>query len=400
MAPFQILAAFIRAMPPAWTKQVHFDLDLTWQNGAPDGNMREMIFMNDQFPGPELRLNQGDGDDVEVVVHNSLPFNITVHFHGIEQRNTASGPDVQQSFRLSSSNEHDIEAIKEAEKNPQLVTVSDWGHLTSGQYQKAMEDSRLGVFVLINDRGAVFCPGTEKIFNLELSYLKTAIDNQPLRDKGLSVASSPKSLMFSIDEPPMYIYEVDGSYIVPQIAQSVTIFNDYTIHVPDTQGDQIIPGFATMRYKAFQNTIPSKPYDVDNDGRNTSASVMPLDNRAIKPYPPVTIPKSVDQLVNLTIGRVGSAYMWSTFGGGPHVMHKHSNKAFILGVGPGFFNWSSTEEEAYAERPELFQVENPQMRDTFVTNGPTGPTWMIVRYQVVNPGPLLSTATLKHKCPM
>ncbi|KAJ6053124.1 uncharacterized protein N7446_009136 [Penicillium canescens] len=70
-------------------------------------------------------------------------------------------------------------------------------------------------------------------------------------------------------------------------------------------------------------------------------------------------------------------------------MHKHPNKAFILGVGPGFFNWSSTEEEAYAERPELLQVENPQMRDTSVANGPTGPTWMIVRYQVVNPGPFL-----------
>jgi FtsP/CotA-like multicopper oxidase with cupredoxin domain len=105
MAQFQTLAAFLRAMPSAWIKQLHFHLDLTWQKCAPDGNMREIIFMNDQFPGPELRLNQDDGDNVEdfehnltaviyadhfqVVVHNSLPFNITVHFHGIEQRNTA-----------------------------------------------------------------------------------------------------------------------------------------------------------------------------------------------------------------------------------------------------------------------------------------------------------------------
>ncbi|KAJ6107557.1 Multicopper oxidase type 2 [Penicillium sp. IBT 18751x] len=58
-----------------------------------------------------------------------------------------------------------------------------------------------------------------------------------------------------------------------------------------------------------------------------------------------------------------------------HEMHKHSNKGFIL--------------DAYAERPELFQLDNPLKRDTFVTNGPTGPTWMIVRYQVVNPGPSL-----------
>jgi hypothetical protein len=59
--------------------------------------------------------------------------------------NYSPGPDVQQPFRLILSNEHDIEAIKEAEKNPQLVKVSDCRHLTSEQYQKAMEDSRLGV---------------------------------------------------------------------------------------------------------------------------------------------------------------------------------------------------------------------------------------------------------------
>lgn len=96
-------------IPHILAKHVHFDLDLTWQKGAPDGNLREMIFMNNQFPGPELRLEQGD--DVEVsfihilqgkisamvnytnqleqfVVHNNLPFNTTVHFHGIEQKNT------------------------------------------------------------------------------------------------------------------------------------------------------------------------------------------------------------------------------------------------------------------------------------------------------------------------
>ena len=48
----------------AFAKLVQFDLDLTWEKGAPDGNVREMVFMNGQFPGPELRLDQGD--DVEV----------------------------------------------------------------------------------------------------------------------------------------------------------------------------------------------------------------------------------------------------------------------------------------------------------------------------------------------
>ncbi|KAJ5318031.1 Multicopper oxidase type 2 [Penicillium antarcticum] len=214
-----------------------------------------------------------------------------------------------------------------------------------------MEDSGLGVFcsdsVLINGRGAVYCPRTEKISSLELSYLKTATDNQPLSDKGctpttglheiievdpksgwvslkFTSAASLKSLMFSIDEHPMYICEVDGSYVEPQLAQSVTIFRgeryaaiikldkgwkDYTIRVPDTQGDQVVSGFATMRYKGSQNTTHLGLM-------LTTVAETRLLLSAIKPYPPVTIPKSADQLVNLTLGRVGSAYTWSTSGGG------------------------------------------------------------------------------------
>lgn len=57
-----------------------FDLTLTWEKHAPDGFEREMILTNGQFPGPLLEMNYGD--DVEVTVHNNLPFNTTVHYHG------------------------------------------------------------------------------------------------------------------------------------------------------------------------------------------------------------------------------------------------------------------------------------------------------------------------------
>jgi hypothetical protein len=195
-----------------------------------------------------------------------------------------------------------------------------------------------------------------------------------------------------------------------------------------------------MRYKGSQNTTPSKPY-VDYGGRNTSASVVPFDNRSIKPYPPVTIPKSADQLVNLTIGRVVSAYTWSTSGGGlydmmanwddpilydinaknnldpkvtiqtkneiwvdlllqlgempstpatqaPHVMHKHSNKAFILGIGPGFFQLVQYRESLHRASGTIPDRE-PSDERYIRHHGHKGPTWMIVRYQVVNPGPFL-----------
>lgn len=40
--------------------KVHYDLDLTWKRGAPNGVEREMIFVNDRFPGPPLILDEGD----------------------------------------------------------------------------------------------------------------------------------------------------------------------------------------------------------------------------------------------------------------------------------------------------------------------------------------------------
>ena len=80
------LASFIglasaSILPDCDGKPRLFELILTWGKGAPDGFERDMILINDQFPGPTLEMNQGD--DVEILVHNQLPFNTTIHYHGI-----------------------------------------------------------------------------------------------------------------------------------------------------------------------------------------------------------------------------------------------------------------------------------------------------------------------------
>ncbi len=72
--------AFSSPLPPC-TGPRQFDLTLTWEEHAPDGFSREMILVNGQFPGPLLEINQGD--EVWVTVHNKLPFNSTMHFHGM-----------------------------------------------------------------------------------------------------------------------------------------------------------------------------------------------------------------------------------------------------------------------------------------------------------------------------
>ena len=42
------------------TADVQYTMDLTWDIGAPDGNPRKMVLNNGGFPGPELRLDEGD----------------------------------------------------------------------------------------------------------------------------------------------------------------------------------------------------------------------------------------------------------------------------------------------------------------------------------------------------
>lgn len=59
----------------------HFTLELTWKIGSPDGFEREMILINDQFPGPLLEVQQDEW--VEVTVINKMPFNTTIHYHGM-----------------------------------------------------------------------------------------------------------------------------------------------------------------------------------------------------------------------------------------------------------------------------------------------------------------------------
>lgn len=59
---------------------VFFPIVLSWQNRTVAGNTRPVIHSNFQFPGPELRINEGD--NVQFAVTNLCPFSVTVHFHG------------------------------------------------------------------------------------------------------------------------------------------------------------------------------------------------------------------------------------------------------------------------------------------------------------------------------
>ncbi|KAM5436482.1 Glc7p regulatory subunit [Microsporum ferrugineum] len=222
----------------AAAKLVQEELTLTWSLGAPNGQPREMIFMNGQFPGPTFVWDEDD--DVEVLVHNKMPFNTTIHWHGLLMQGTPwsdgvpgltqkpievgesfiyrfkaypSGthwwhshtrttmfdglfgamyirpkPTAPAPWSLISSDPKDIAGMRRAVANPHVVVVSDWTRFKSWEYMKAQENSGYTIFcvdsLLINGKGSVYCPGEDFLVNHTSDYMKWAIYPRHVNDKG------------------------------------------------------------------------------------------------------------------------------------------------------------------------------------------------------------------------
>jgi len=72
----------------------------------------------------------------------------------------------------------------------------------------------------------------------------------------------------------------------------------------------------------------------------------------------------------------------------PHSIHKHGNKAFVIGRGSGAWVWNSV-AEAQAANPGYFNLNNPPLRDGYVTDAALGaPTWLVIRFKSEQPAPV------------
>lgn len=284
-------------------------------------------------------------------------------------------------------------------------------------------------------------------------------------------AQAQKGTTFSVDNHPMWIYEVDGQFVEPRQYEMVGMYNgarysalvklnqtpgDYAIRITDNGGDQVISGYAILSYRAANTTEngtrpqaqigPTTKGYIDYAGQNTSASVRHLNYTTNLPAFNVPLPPAfADLTLKTNMTRVNSSYQWSIGNGvlyepevtadtplmfekqpldvipsnftlqtlnntwvdiiiqiisdpemdpihPPHPIHKHGNRAYIIGDGMGVFNWS-TVYEGMLERPDLFYLNKPALRDTFVTNTLTaaldGGVWIAIRYHVSGPFPSL-----------
>ena len=269
------------------------------------------------------------------------------------------------------------------------------------------------------------------------------------------------SAMVSIDGHPMWVFASDGGYIHPRKVEAVPVTNgerfsvfiqaktagDFTIRVAATTDPQIIAGYATLRVR-----IPGEEGDddgcspyIDDAGNALSASVAVFDPNTAKPFPESPIPQVADQTLVMHMGNAAPPYLWalnatpmvpSTIADKPpllltprssndhiadtkngswvdvvlithtspnpaHPIHKHGVKMHLLGMGYGDWVWRSVEEAA-AARPELFNLVDPPLKDSFSSlkvglRSHDDTAWLAVRYHSSNPGAwLLHCHVLGH----
>ncbi|KAE8385117.1 multicopper oxidase-domain-containing protein [Aspergillus alliaceus] len=435
-------------------------------------------------------------------------------------------PDAPRPYSAITKDRAELVQMQRAEANPNLMLITDWTHFTAQEYYQAEIDSGLNLFcidsILINGKGSVYCPGGKYMQGLAGSQIGLVLEGTNLTDRGCLVpalhnvqgswpnqkpdavpqsmhnnctpsdggmpvikvdqrdgwaslnfigAQAQKGTTFSVDNHPMWVYEVDGQFVEPRQYEMVGMYNgarysvlikldqapgDYAIRVTDNGGDQVISGYAVLSYSAPNRkgdgvrpqalVGPHTKGYIDYAGQNTSASVRYLNYTENLPaFNVPLLPKSADLTLKTHMTRINSSYQWSLGNGvlyepettadtplifakqpldliapkyvlqtlnntwvdiiiqivsdpamdpihPPHPIHKHGNRAYIIGDGMGVFNWSSV-DEGIRERPDLFYLDKPALRDTFTTNTLTasqdGGVWIAIRYHVQGPFPSL-----------
>ncbi|KAJ6002421.1 hypothetical protein N7451_004968 [Penicillium sp. IBT 35674x] len=180
------------------TKQ--FELNLTWELGAPDGVAREQFLVNGQFPGPPLIMDEGD--NIEVTVNNFTPFNTTIHYHGIEQTGTpwSDGvPGVSQRQILPGKqfvsqftvqqhgaywyHSHTSGQIMDGLYGPIYISALKF-YLESSKLDEADMTRRCADSILINGKGRVNCRNPKVLTDMVPASVKSVLQGMEYTVKG------------------------------------------------------------------------------------------------------------------------------------------------------------------------------------------------------------------------
>lgn len=271
-----------------------------------------------------------------------------------------------------------------------------------------------------------------------------SIDNHPMIVYAVDGRYVEPSTTYAINIPAGSRYSVMLKLDQPA--------GSYTVRAANKYANQIINGTATLTYTnqgssspsltSPQRTVPtsnSRPGSTTSSGQyiNELGTVLDrsksiLDDNTLVPFPREPPAAYANKTFILDIAQLSTSYGWrlgnesypmdledvqfpalfdptsiptqnmiatlndtwvdlilnvTTAGQPQHPIHKHSNKFYVIGQGNSAWTYSSV-EEAMKKIPTSFNLQTPQMRDTFQTPPSLGaPSWMALRYHVTNPGP-------------
>ncbi len=235
--------------------------------GHPDGRSKKMWGYNRQFPGPEIRVQEGDL--IRVHVKNELPVPTSIHWHGMKQRNNwrmdgvtpvshvpiEPGDIFTYEFVAEPAGTHWYHShtgiqyseglygplIVEAKKNQyeydreEVLMVGDWfvengdnifNNIKEGVY---IDAEKFGKGRTKPDYGDV--PFESFVFNgkgrspdRSQGELNTFVveKGETIRFRIIN-SSSTYALKLQIDEHPMTVIESDGHPIAPVTVDGITI---------------------------------------------------------------------------------------------------------------------------------------------------------------------------------
>ena len=260
--------------------------------------------------------------------------------------------------------------------------------------------------------------------------LKVTIDNHPLH-------------VYAVDG--QYIYPQTVDQILVNNGNRISVFvkldqevGRYTIRIANDLLGQVLGGFAALSYNGIVDEPPHARPMMNYAGQPLSSELRKFYEDIARPYPPLRPARTADRSRKFLVKKLGQpygAYEWTLSGHqgyntseedrstpflfqdphklhsselivktkkgewvdlileveGPfaqaHPMHKHGNKAFLLGTGVGPFPWTSVAEAAKALPPGTFNFVDPPYRDSFNTvEGVNNNTWLVLRYEVDHPG--------------
>jgi FtsP/CotA-like multicopper oxidase with cupredoxin domain len=418
------------------TPDVHeFDFTAKAFSAQPDGRTKELWGYNGQFPGPEIRVQEGDL--IRVTVNNQLPVPTSIHWHGMKQRDNwrmdgvtpvsrppiESGDSFTYEFKAEPAGTHWYHShtglqyseglhgplIIESKTNDydydreEVLMIGDWfveksddiyEKIKSGEYRKAEKPSKGPTkpdYGDVSFESFVF-NGQGQLPDGSKGGLNTFVveKGETIRFRIINT-SSTYALKLQFDQHPMTIIENDGQPVKPVKTDGITIDIGERFDVlvkANRSGKHYIraatmdgqSGLALMQYK--DSPVSEPPKDADWGPTISAASL-------VAPQP-VNLPAAGHRTVELNFSGSMKPYAWmingKEFPDGPPVKVREGESIRFVMKNPTMMAHPFHLHGHYFRllgRPGELNLLNPPLKDSVTVPAQDE---MVIQFDADNPG--------------